>query len=125
MTIIMTSAIGKFKFEDNVLLSSAKLVRDSIVGQMLAPKQRSMRVETEEDAYAFIRAYESDVISKVVFELDLSNNGETAVFQRALLDLVEASRVTSRQVDNLAETFNITKTAVWKMIASIREMIIV
>lgn len=120
MTMVMTSAVGKFTFEDDVQLSHAKLVRDSVVGQMLAPKTRTMRVETEDEAYAFIRAYESDVISKIAFELELSFTGEKAAFQRAVLDLSRYSRVTSRQVLEMAKKFEMASVTIFDMIAVLR-----
>lgn len=68
--MILTSAIGKFTFDDKTVLSHAKLVRDTVVGQMLNPKQDCRRVKDDVDACELILDF-GGVLAQVPFELEL------------------------------------------------------
>lgn len=82
MQIVMTSAIGKFTFDAGTTRTLAKLVRDAVTGEVLAPKQRGMVVHTEEDATKFVRAYESDLVSRVQFKVEFNDSVEGVLIER-------------------------------------------
>lgn len=70
--LVFTSAIGRFTFADDTLLSHAQLVRDSVTGQMLNPQPGAPRINTEKDAYDFIRAMDSKIIAAIEFKFELN-----------------------------------------------------
>ena len=69
--ITLTSKIGKFTFDEDTSLSIAKLVRDTVTGQWLSPKDREPELYCIEDAYTFIGQHQSDIVNRVQFELEL------------------------------------------------------
>lgn len=44
----LTCKIGKFEFSDDCVLSKAKLIRDTVMGQMLNPPEGSQRLKRDE-----------------------------------------------------------------------------
>lgn len=107
--VLMTCKIGRFTFDRSTSLSIRKLVRDTVMGQMLNPKQREMTVETADDAYSFIRASDSQLIAGVDFELELTQDVLAAQFERGIRDLAEASRVTAMDIKQLAAQFRLSQ----------------
>lgn len=69
--ITLTSKIGKFSFAEGTPISLAKMVRDSITGQWLAPKDRELELYCVDDAYLFIGRYESRAVNTVEFSMEL------------------------------------------------------
>lgn len=116
MTIIMTCKIGRFEFPDDTVPSLAKVVRDTVMGQMLCPKQRTMDVRTEEDAYAFMRANDSQELSRIGFKLTLAEGGSDKLTQ-AISRLATAADVVSDDIFQVAKAFGLTMPAVRKMVA--------
>lgn len=108
MTLILTCKIGKFTFEEGTPLSLAKLVRDTVMGQMLAPKSRERIIDNEDDAYAFIRSSDSALISRVAFELELSDHVKTHIFESRIKALAAQASVTSNEISALSKAFNVT-----------------
>lgn len=49
----LTCKIGKFVFGDNTKLSTAKLIRDTVQGQVLIPKD-GRKLKTAEDCENFV-----------------------------------------------------------------------
>jgi hypothetical protein len=119
MTLIMTCKIGKFIFEEGIVLSQAKLVRDAIMNQMLNPQPRTMRITNEEDAHTFIRSHD-DVIARIPFEIQLGDGGKTGALEAAIRELAETTRITGQRIAELATQFGITKTAVWNLLAKVQ-----
>lgn len=77
-TFTATSKIGKFYFPKGTPLSHAKLVRDTVTGQWLSPRDREMELYSVEDAYKFMAAAQSAVLSGIEFELELYPEYEIA-----------------------------------------------
>ena len=69
--LTFTSPIGNFTFDEDTLLVHAQLVRDTVVGQWLDPKQGTPRISTVNQAYAFIANHDSAVLANVGFKLEL------------------------------------------------------
>lgn len=69
--LTFTSPIGNFTFDEDTLLIHAQLVRDTVVGQWLDPKQGTQRIKTVDEAYKFIRDHDSAIIAGVGFKLEL------------------------------------------------------
>lgn len=44
----LTCKIGKFEFSDDCVLSTAKLIRDTVMGQILNPPEGSQRLKRDE-----------------------------------------------------------------------------
>lgn len=70
--LVFTSAVGRFTFAEDTLLSHAQLVRDSVTGQMLHPQPNTPRINTENDAYEFVRAMDSKIIAAIEFKFELN-----------------------------------------------------
>lgn len=51
----LTCKVGKFIFHDEVRLNTAKLIRDSVMGQMLNPKEGYPRLRSERDCIEYAR----------------------------------------------------------------------
>lgn len=66
----LTSKIGKFEFSDEITLSMAKLIRDTVMGQILSPPEGTPRLKRNAKSIkAFVAASfknESVVFEKVV-----------------------------------------------------------
>jgi hypothetical protein len=67
----LTSAIGNFFFDENVPISLAKLVRDTVVVTVRTPKTGDPRITDEDSARAFIRNSNSQQLAKIDFDLVL------------------------------------------------------
>lgn len=106
MTLIMTCKVGKFTFPDGTPLSLAKLVRDTVMGQMLNPKQRELPVHTEAEAYELIRRSESTTLRETVFGFELTEELSHANFRRALHKLATQARVTYQAMEDFAHAFD-------------------
>jgi hypothetical protein len=66
-----TSAIGNFFFDENVPISLAKLVRDTVVVTVRTPKTGDPRITDADSARAFIRNSNSQQLAKIDFDLVL------------------------------------------------------
>lgn len=53
--LTMTCKLGRFTFAEGTLLSRAKLLRDSVMGQFFNPKPSNPRLTNEESIYAYAR----------------------------------------------------------------------
>lgn len=53
--MMMSCAIGKFVFEEGTILSHAKLIRDSLMGQILSPEPGTPRIHSEQNCYDYVR----------------------------------------------------------------------
>jgi len=62
----ITRSIGRFEFGKDVPLSHAKLIADTVQGDFLMSDTKRVRM-TNERARELIRAYDSEVISKISF----------------------------------------------------------
>lgn len=122
MTKILTCKIGKFTFEDDVPYSLAKLLRDTVMGQMLAPKQREQIVETEEDAHTFMAACESAVLRNIPFELELHEDFKSHQMESLLQSLAEQAHVTSKQMSGLSKRFGLTLLELSRALKRYREL---
>lgn len=102
MIIIMTSAIGKFTFAEDTPLSHAKIVRDGVTSQVLAPKQKQQELKSIGDIYNYVRSWETELISKVDFDLELNEVGEKALLKNMLQPMTHW-RVNGKQQMRLFE----------------------
>lgn len=50
----LTSKVGKFIFDDEMPISKAKLIRDTVMGQILNP-QDGRKIKTDDQAFNFAR----------------------------------------------------------------------
>lgn len=76
--LTLTSKIGRFYFDRDTRLSRAKLVRDTVTGQWLSPRDREPELYSVEDACKFILGAQSAVIRGISFELELYPEYEAA-----------------------------------------------
>lgn len=100
--MIFNSPIGKFEFHDDVLLSHAKLVRDTVVGQWLNPKPGAKRLKTLKDVHEFMASHSSNLLTKLEFDLSLADHVPHAAEETELEDLpqppmIQISHVWARQ----------------------------
>lgn len=65
--IILTSKLGRFIFDRSVKLSHAKIVRDTITAQFFDPDPKRIMIDTEEDAYKYMRHHPTAEFASVPF----------------------------------------------------------
>lgn len=118
--LVMTCAIGKFTFEPDTSLSLAKLVRDSITAQLLAPKPREIRINSVEDAHNFVRAMDSDLVSRIGFDLELNEFAKDQILYLRVRDFAASSRLTGRVLKELAKSFELTLPEVMALLNKVR-----
>lgn len=53
--ITLTCKMGTFTFNNGVLMSKARRIRDEVVGQFFAPKEGLPRIKSVNDAEEFVR----------------------------------------------------------------------
>jgi hypothetical protein len=53
--ITLTCTVGRFTFDTDVIISRTKLIRDSVMGQILTPRPGEPHLITAQDVYAYIR----------------------------------------------------------------------
>ena len=70
--MVFTSAVGRFQFDEETPISQCKIVRDAVVGAVLAPQEGTRRIHTEQEAYDFVRDAFGHVLSDVKFSLVMS-----------------------------------------------------
>ena len=87
--VILTSKIGKFEFEDDVLLSHAKVIRDTVVGQWLSPKPGTQILRTLENVDSFMRGHSSRLIAETAFKLIFPDDEEAQKHHLEEADLLE------------------------------------
>lgn len=68
---ILRCKVGTFTFDKAETLSLCKLVRDTVMGQILVPKENNPRVFNQETARSLIRASESAVLAQVGFDFEI------------------------------------------------------
>jgi hypothetical protein len=55
--ITLTSRFGQFTFDKTVILSHAKLIRDTVTGQFFHPKDGEPKMRTVEEALMYVANY--------------------------------------------------------------------
>lgn len=68
--ITFTCTLGVFIFEGIVKLGHAKLLRDTIMGRYLNPKQGEKQLRTEEDVHKFVETL-TPQLSSIPFDLSI------------------------------------------------------
>ena len=53
--ITLTCKMGKFTFDKGVSLSTAKLIRDSVMAQYFSPKGDMLKIKGPQDAHALVK----------------------------------------------------------------------
>ena len=71
--VIMTCKVGRFSFDRGVLLSHAKLVRDSIMAQILNPKPQFGKIKDEQSAREFVQNHCAGSFAHVPFSFAMNN----------------------------------------------------
>lgn len=71
-TITFTTRMGNFTFDKDILLSKAKLIRDSVVGQFFNPKPNEPRIRNEQDAHDYVRNHLGRDLEWIPFELSFA-----------------------------------------------------
>lgn len=66
--IIMDCKVGRFVFARDVVLSRAKLVRDSVMGQILSPDRKCVSISNADEAREFMREDVGGPASQVLFD---------------------------------------------------------
>lgn len=69
----MSSKVGTFFFEDGVPYSHARLIRDSVLGQILSPEPGMPKLKTEQDCKKFVRDHCPAVFSDAKFSVRLAD----------------------------------------------------
>jgi hypothetical protein len=70
--MVFTSSVGRFEFNEETPISQCKIIRDAVIGAVLAPQEGTRRVKTEQEAYDFVRDAFGNVLSDVKFSLVMS-----------------------------------------------------
>lgn len=65
----LTSKMGSFIFNDPVILSHAKLIRDSITGQFFSPAPNEPKIGTADEAKRYAKHHIEGKISEIPFEV--------------------------------------------------------
>lgn len=66
---VLTSAVGKFTFSKEVVLSHAKLIRDSVTAQRLKPQPGLMLIRSAHEATTFMLEHVAGPASRVNFDV--------------------------------------------------------
>lgn len=114
--LIMTSAIGKFTFDEGASLSLAKIIRDGVTSQIMFPKPREPRIETVEQAQAYARSWESNLVAGIQFDLEFNEVGNSMILETKLRELAHQGRVTARTMEELVVRFQVTVSYVRQML---------
>lgn len=72
--MILTSKLGRFEFDDDVLLSHAKLIRDMVTGQWFSPKPATKPLKTMQDIRDYMHGYSSQLLTMVWFDVFFPDN---------------------------------------------------
>lgn len=67
--ITLTTKLGHFTFDSHVVLSKAKLIRDSITGQYFNPKSDEPKIKTVDDALEFVSHHIAGDLKYIPFEV--------------------------------------------------------
>lgn len=70
--ITLTSKMGTFTFDRRVVISKAKLIRDSITGQFFNPKSDERSIKRASDIEPYVRAHLSKQLNEIWFEVTLN-----------------------------------------------------
>lgn len=65
--VTLVTPIGKFVFPKTVPLAHAKLIRDSVVGQILNPKSNEPRLRSSRDIYDYARDRLGHTLARISF----------------------------------------------------------
>lgn len=63
----LVTPIGKFVFHKSTRMAHAKLIRDSVMGQILNPKSNEPRLRNSRDIYDYARDRLGHVLSRISF----------------------------------------------------------
>jgi hypothetical protein len=63
----LVTPVGRFVFHNTVPLAHAKLIRDSVVGQILNPKSNEPRLRNSQDIYNFARDRLGHALARISF----------------------------------------------------------
>lgn len=66
--ITLTSKLGSFVFDSHVILSKAKLIRDSITGQFYNPQTDAPKVKTVDDVKDYIEHHVGGHLGDIPFD---------------------------------------------------------
>lgn len=69
--MLMTCRIGRLVFAEGTELSHARLVRDTLLGQVLNPQPGTARIHSEQNCYDFIKNECGNVLAAVKFIIQL------------------------------------------------------
>ena len=75
--MILTSKLGRFEFDDTVLLSHAKLIRDTVMGQWFSPRPGSKTLHTVDEALEFMRQHPTNLIAGITFDIKFPDDEHT------------------------------------------------
>lgn len=67
--ITLTTKLGHFTFDSHVVLSKAKLIRDSVTGQYFNPKSDEPKIKTVDDAFDFVGHHIAGDLKYIPFEV--------------------------------------------------------
>lgn len=65
--VTFVTPVGKFVFQRTVPLAHAKLIRDSVMGQILNPKSNEPRLRNSKDIYDFARDRLGHALARISF----------------------------------------------------------
>lgn len=65
--ITLVCPVGKFVFQRHVPLIHAKLIRDSVMGQILNPKSNEPRLRNSQDIYDYARDRLGHTLARISF----------------------------------------------------------
>lgn len=68
--LTFTCKLGTFVFEEGVVLSRAKMIRDTVMGQFFSPRRGEPMLVDEEDVHAYI-SEQAPVLSGIPFEVHI------------------------------------------------------
>lgn len=71
--VIMTCKVGRFSFDQGVILSHAKLIRDSVMRQILNPQSQFGKITDEHSAREFVQSHCTGSFAHVPFTFVMNN----------------------------------------------------
>lgn len=72
--MIIRNKLGTFDFDDDIQISHAKLIANTVMGQYFTPKRGTPNLSDEDSCYDFVRDACSAVICGVPFELEINES---------------------------------------------------
>lgn len=68
--ITLTSKLGVFTFDSDVILAHAKIIRDAVTAQFFNP-QNGIKIRSEADAERFVQNHLGQTLAEIGFDVEI------------------------------------------------------